>query len=868
MGRWKQIFNCFKPDGKYVDQADAQSLRLEFQSRYHQFKLLLNANSQALEIMTELENALEGNVPFGMKFIRSRTLGVFTRVYQIVKHLQALAPGKYKVLSPRLAQIRRSLETLTSAHREIDMSGPFILNFSTLDKTYADQAGMKMASLGEMANRLHLRVPDGFVVTARAFRHLLDHNDLGIEIRRRIQQTEEKGQHHLYAISAEIRQLIQDAALPDDLESTIMAACRQLAARSGASLHLAVRSSALDEDRQGASFAGLYHSALNISPDQLVEAYKRIVAAAYSPAVMAYRFSRGLADEDTDMCVGVMEMVDAVCSGVLYSVNPMDIRDQSVTINSVWGLPTAVVDGTTAADRFQVARSPALAVTHRDIAVKEIKYVCHPEEGVCRLDDTGPGRTSASLTDGQALELAALALKIEAYTGLPQDIEWAIDPAGNVVLLQCRPLQVLAASPDVSAGARDASGLPPALFHGGMTASPGVALGPVHRCTKEVDALAFPDGAILVTDRALARWAALLPRAAAVISEKGSLTGHLANVAREFRVPALLGAEGAIDCLSGSDQVTVDADNCCIYAGQVPSLLAASRRAAVPALMKGTPVFAVLEKTTGLITPLTLLDPDSPAFKASNCRTLHDITRFCHEKSVHEMFRFGKDHRFPERSSKQLRANIPMQWWVLNLDDGFRTDAAVDRYVDLENVVSIPMRALWTGITAFPWDGPPPVDGKGFASVMFRATQNQALLPTVRTSMANRNYFMVSKNYCSLQSRLGFHFANTEALVGDRTTENYISFQFKGGAANFNRRLKRVHLVKELLEMHGFKTEVTQDTLRARIEQHGVHRMCDKLKVLGYLTIHTRQLDMIMGNVTMRVHYRKKIIDQIDAMLQ
>jgi pyruvate,water dikinase len=183
--------------------------------------------------------------------------------------------------------------------------------------------------------------------------------------------------------------------------------------------------------------------------------------------------------------------------------------------------------------------------------------------------------------------------------------------------------------------------------------------GPVHRVTKEVDALAFPDGAVLVTDRALARWATLLPRAAAVVSEKGGLTGHLANVAREFRVPALFGAAGAIGCIDGQTHLTVDADAHRIYAGQVPSLLATERHRASTPLMKDTPVFATLKKAAGLITPLNLLDPDSPAFKASNCRTLHDITRYCHEKSVHEMFRFGKAHRFPERSSKQLRARYP-----------------------------------------------------------------------------------------------------------------------------------------------------------------------------------------------------------------
>ena len=867
MGRLKRFFNWFKSDGAPIDENDARDLRIEFQSRYHQFKLLLNANNQALEIMAELEKAMTGNLPFGMKFIRSRTMGAYTRVYQIVKHLHALAPGKYKALSERLEAIRQTLESILVTHRPVDSSDPLVIPFSVLDKTYADQAGMKMASIGEIANRMHLMTPDGFVVTARAFRLFLDHNDLKTEIQRRIQSAEEEGPHELFTTSADIRRLIEDAPLPRELEAAISAAYQELASRRNREIHLAVRSSALNEDREGTSFAGLYHSALNVSRDHLADTYKQIVAAAYSPAVMAYRFSRGLADEDTEMCVGVMEMVDAVCGGVLYSTNPLNIRDESVIINSAWGLPKAVVDGTTATDLFQVAKSPALSITQRTVAAKEKKYVCNPGEGVCRLDDTGQEMMRASLTDRQAIELAGLAVRIEEYYGCPQDIEWAIDQSGEIILLQCRPLQIVtdARSPLPAPG--DDSDLPPVLYQGGITASPGVASGPLHRVMKDVDALRFPDKAVLVTDRALARWAALLPRASAVISEKGSLTGHLANVAREFRVPALFGAAGVIDGLSGHDEVTVDAEACRIYPGRVQSLLALSDRLPARNLMKGTPLFDILEQAVGQITPLTLLDPDSPTFKASNCRTLHDITRFCHEKSVHEMFRFGKDHRFPERSSKQLRARIPMQWWVLNLDDGFKSDVARDRYVDIANLASIPMLALWAGITAFPWEGPPPVDGKGFASVMFRATQNQALLPTVRTTMANRNYFMISKNFCSLQSRLGFHFAITEALVGDRPTENYASFLFKGGAADFDRRLKRVRLVKEILDVHGFHTRITKDALRARVEQHDAETMVAKLKILGFLTIHTRQLDMIAANPAMVDRYRTLLLGRIETLL-
>lgn len=866
MSRWQRLFNWFKSDAGPLAQQEADALRLEFQSRYHQFKLLLNANNRALEIMTELEQALEGTAAFGMKFIRSRTMGAYTRVYQMVKHLHALAPDKYQALSQRLEVIRQDLDGLLKPHCETAHTGPFILHFSELNKSHADEAGMKMASLGEMANRLNIRIPDGFVVTAHAFHRFLDHSDLKTEIRRRIQRTEEDGHHRFYTTSAEIRGLIQDAPLPDGLQAAINEAYEALAARRGKTVRVAMRSSALNEDQVGVSYAGLYHSALNISRDQLVDTYKQIVASTYSPAVMAYRFSRGLTDEEAEMCVGVMEMVASVSGGVLYSANPMDIRDRSVIINSTWGLPKAVVDGTTATDLFRVAKSPTLAVIDRRIAVKAQKYVCYAGEGVCRLDDTGPDRARPSLTEKQAIELTVMAVDIESHAGCPQDIEWAIDQDGRIVLLQCRPLQVRTGSAVREADAPAAGDLPPALYVGGIIASPGVAAGKIHRVTREVDALSFPAGAILVTDRALARWATLLPRAAAVVSETGSLTGHLANVAREFGIPALFGADGVLDSLSGEETVTVDADTGRIYAGTVQALLSMDRNKPTRTLMKDTPVFAILEKTVAHITPLTLIDPDSPQFRATNCKTLHDITRFCHEKSVHEMFRFGKTHRFPERSSKQLRAEIPMQWWVLNLDDGFRTDAGMDRFVDIDQITSIPMLALWKGITAYPWEGPPPVDGKGFMAVMFQATQNQALLPTVRSSMANRNYFMISSNYCSLQSRLGFHFAITEALVGDRSMENYISFQFKGGAADFDRRLKRVLFVKEILDDLGFRTEVIKDALQARMEQHDADTMVAQLKVLGYLTIHTRQLDMIMANPAMVAHYRKQIAERIGGL--
>ena len=186
--------------------------------------------------------------------------------------------------------------------------------------------------------------------------------------------------------------------------------------------------------------------------------------------------------------------------------------------------------------------------------------------------------------------------------------------------------------------------------------------------------------------------------------------------------------------------------------------------------------------------------------------------------------------------------------------------------MELEQIASLPMLALWDGMVAVPWAGPPAASASGFMSVMMESVMNPDLESTAPNAMSQRNFFIIGSGYMLLQARYGYHFCTVESQAGPDGYENFVSFQFKGGAADSQRRRLRAAMLADLLEGRGFRADVKDDSLFAVAEGEAAEAVLRKTRLLGYLLIHTRQVDMIMLDAGRAAALREKLSADMDGL--
>ncbi|HSJ65600.1 MAG TPA: phosphoenolpyruvate synthase [Gemmatimonadaceae bacterium] len=424
------------------------------------------------------------------------------------------------------------------------------------------RVGGKGANLGELA-RAGLPVPGAFVLSVDAYAYFIERAGLAGAIADILRGLDVADSDALQQASRTLRELVEAAAMPDELEEEIARAYRELCDGSGTPCVVAVRSSATAEDTSQFSFAGMFESFLNVrGREELMRRVRGCWASTFHARVLFYRLEQGMPAE-MPVAVIVQRMVGGDKAGVMFTVDPATRDLGRLVIEAAWGFGEVVVLGQVSPDRYVLEKS-TLAQVEASTGIKDFMLVRDEQTGATkRVDLTrDPRRTAPVLTDGEIRALGELGRRVEAHYGTPQDIEFAID-GGNIYLTQSRPITTLG----LSAGKVAEPDGTAAVLARGLGASPGVASGRVRILTSPDQIGELEEGEILVTHMTSPDWVPLMRRAAAVVTEAGGMTSHAAIVSRELGVPCVVGARDATTRLTNGDVVTVDGAHGRITAG-------------------------------------------------------------------------------------------------------------------------------------------------------------------------------------------------------------------------------------------------------------------------------------------------------------
>jgi pyruvate,water dikinase len=798
------------------------------------FREVLYANNAALGFIAEIQEELESTGPLTAPKASRMIAGVTVQTFRMVTHLMRMTGRKeYRELLRRFnglkTQIARKGE-LTPALKQFD----FAIRLADVGPDLAEAVGTKSAYLGEARRLLRGHVPAGFATTVEAFRAFMDNDRLGTHIASLLGGLKRGEVAACFEASARIVQMVETCAVPGGVVQAIQKAVSAIP--GSPHIRLAVRSSALQEGGREMSFAGQYRSMLNIRPDGVVDAFRRVIASKYSPQAITYMLERGYSDAEVAMCCCIVKMVDASAAGVLYTSFPTSAGARTV-LQAVRGLGLTAVDGSVEPDTVTLDRS-SRKVIELKTGFQEIALRSASTEGTEKIELDENARRTPAVTPAQALAVADLAWRIEDALKMPVDVEWAIDPKGRVFIVQVRPLSDMPSRmEEIRKGLVPGA---PILMDKGTRASGGSASGPVCHIETDLDILKCSPGSVLIMREANPRFAVLLPRAAAVVADMGEITGHLATVARELHVPAIFATRRATEVLPRGETVTVDADAGVIYAGCIQEALSAKPPAAAPR----NPNRELLRSVSRLIIPLTLRDRLASGYSPRKCKTIHDIIRFCHQATIEAMFDLGDKTLRSSRSLRRLVSPVPIDCRIFDLGGGLRpqTDGAD---ITLQEVACRPMCELWRGMTdpRLHWNQARPVSLRGFMSAV--VDYNFDLDARLRP-MGEPSYAFVNAEYLNLNSRIGYHFSTVDARICDKIESNYASFRFVGGSTGIEQRSRRAMLIQRLLAARGFETDCRADLVNARIRYRSPEEMDEAVFTVGLIMGYANHLDMAL----------------------
>lgn len=449
--------------------------------------------------------------------------------------------------------------------------------------------GGKNAALGEMYSNLvplGVNIPDGFALTADAYRYFFEKTGLDKQIQKILADLNTKSIKNLQAHGKKVREAILKAEFPLLLHDAIVKSYAQFEKKYGKNIDVAVRSSATAEDLPGASFAGQQETYLNVRgiKDVLLSS-RKCIASLFTDRAISYRVDKGFSHFDAALSVGVQLMVhsDEAVSGVAFTIDTETGFDKVIEINGIYGLGEFIVQGIVIPDEFIIFK-PTLENGHKSIISKKlgkknIKLVYAKGGGTKKVDVPKEDSEKFCLTEEEVIKLAKWCLVIEKHFSAkrghyqPMDIEWAKDGrTGELFIVQARP-ETVQSGKDKNVLKEYKLGKKSDVLINGIAVGGKIGSGKVRVLKTAKEISKFEKGEVLVTEITDPDWEPIMKIASAIVTDKGGRTSHAAIVSRELGIPCIVGSGNATKILKNGKEVTIDCSSGevgNVYAGILP----------------------------------------------------------------------------------------------------------------------------------------------------------------------------------------------------------------------------------------------------------------------------------------------------------
>ncbi|MFA6105290.1 MAG: phosphoenolpyruvate synthase [Patescibacteria group bacterium] len=447
------------------------------------------------------------------------------------------------------------------------------------------QVGGKNASLGEMVAKLAVKgvpVPNGFALTADAYRFFISENLLDKKIKEAVTGLDTKNVRALSTVGSKVRKMILEAKFPEEMKNEIISSYNELSKMCGVEdVAVAVRSSATAEDLPDASFAGQQETYLNVrGPEELMDAARKCISSLFTDRAISYREDKGFDQMAIALSVGVQQMVrsDIGTSGVMFTLDTESGYKGVVLINAAYGLGDFVVQGSVTPDQFYVFKEGVKlglpAVMSKRLGSKEIKEMHGPGgRGVKEFKVKLADRKKFCINDDEVLALAKWGMIIEEHYGHPMDIEWAKDGnTGKMYIVQARA-ETVASRLSTTLMETYKLGKRSKVLLTGSAVGQRIGQGKVHIIDSPKQMKNFKPGEVLVTRITDPDWEPIMKIAGAIVTEQGGKTSHAAIVSRELGITCVVGAADARKILKRGEVVTVscaEGETGIIYEGLLP----------------------------------------------------------------------------------------------------------------------------------------------------------------------------------------------------------------------------------------------------------------------------------------------------------